>query len=198
MRWDSLFDDLESQLEHELNAEDVDLRAEEHRLQLGRLSLRDRLMAMAADATDPPVIGMEMTTGEMLHVVPRTFGRDWFAADLLTPGGARAAAIVALDAVTGIVMPRGAATRGIPAKEWADAPRVTDRIGLPFALRDLCRRRSYVRLHSPMGIHGGTIDRVGRDHLDLAVHEAGTARREREVSHLRIVSFTAIAYVTMP
>ncbi len=43
MRWDNLFDDLESQLEQELGAEDVDLLAEEERLRLGRLALRDRL-----------------------------------------------------------------------------------------------------------------------------------------------------------
>jgi hypothetical protein len=29
VRWDNLFDDLEGQLEHELNAEEVDLRAED-------------------------------------------------------------------------------------------------------------------------------------------------------------------------
>ena len=42
MRWDNLFDDLESQLEQELDAEDIDLLAEEERLRLGRLGLRDR------------------------------------------------------------------------------------------------------------------------------------------------------------
>jgi len=46
MRWDSLFDDLESQLEQELGAEEGDLLAEEERLRLGRLTLRDRLVAM--------------------------------------------------------------------------------------------------------------------------------------------------------
>ena len=33
----------ESQLEHELGAEEVDLFAEEERLRLGRLALRDRI-----------------------------------------------------------------------------------------------------------------------------------------------------------
>ena len=37
MRWESLFDDMESQLEQELGAEDEQLRAEEERLRLGRL-----------------------------------------------------------------------------------------------------------------------------------------------------------------
>ena len=43
VRWDNLFDDLEGQLENELNAEDLELRAEEERLRLGRLALRQRL-----------------------------------------------------------------------------------------------------------------------------------------------------------
>jgi len=50
MRWDNLFDDLESQLELELGAEDLDLVAEEERLRLGRLALRDRLVALVGHA----------------------------------------------------------------------------------------------------------------------------------------------------
>ena len=49
MRWQNLFDDLEGQLESELGAEEVDLLAEEERLRLGRLSLRDRIRAIHAD-----------------------------------------------------------------------------------------------------------------------------------------------------
>ena len=45
MRWDKLFDDLESQLEREITAEELDLDAEEERLRLGRLSVRERLVA---------------------------------------------------------------------------------------------------------------------------------------------------------
>ena len=46
MRWDNLFDDLESQLEQGLTAEELDLKAEEERLRLGRLGLRDRIVAI--------------------------------------------------------------------------------------------------------------------------------------------------------
>ena len=51
MRWDNLFADLEGQLEHELGAEDLELRVEEERLRLGRLSLRER-MRTASDPDD--------------------------------------------------------------------------------------------------------------------------------------------------
>ena len=55
MRWDHLFDDLESQLEQELGAEEADLLAEEERLRLGRLALRDRFRALLARAPEVPV-----------------------------------------------------------------------------------------------------------------------------------------------
>src|ERR1019366_4923637 len=55
--WDNLFDDLESQLEQELTAEEVDLQAEEERLRLARLGIRDRLRSLqAAVATDDRVL----------------------------------------------------------------------------------------------------------------------------------------------
>ena len=55
MRWDSLFDDLESQLERERTAEELDLEAEEERLRLGRLAVRDRLLALARAPGERPV-----------------------------------------------------------------------------------------------------------------------------------------------
>lgn len=194
MRWDSLFDDLESQLEHELNADDADLMAEEHRLRLARLAMRDRMLAATSDDAGP--IAVELRNGETIRVQPRSFGRDWIAADLVSPAGTQSPCIVVLDAVTGVVLPRSRISRSIE-QAVGEQPRLTDRIGLAFALRDLCRRRSYVGLHTAGGAHHGTIDRVGRDHLDLAVHEPGTPRRERAVVQYRIIPFCAITLVTM-
>lgn len=48
MRGDNLFSDLESQLEFGLTAEEDDLQAEGERLRIGRLGIRDRIMAMVA------------------------------------------------------------------------------------------------------------------------------------------------------
>ncbi|WP_241975494.1 MULTISPECIES: hypothetical protein [unclassified Cryobacterium] len=79
MRWDNLFDDLEGQLEHELNAEDLELRAEEERLRLGRLSLRHRLMGLGAGSgprAGGGVVRLVLTSGVTLAIRPTTFGRD--------------------------------------------------------------------------------------------------------------------------
>jgi hypothetical protein len=47
-------DDLESQLDQEQRDEERALALEEERLRLGRLTLRDRLIAMSGDCGDGP------------------------------------------------------------------------------------------------------------------------------------------------
>ncbi|MET1053345.1 MAG: hypothetical protein ABWX65_11970 [Mycetocola sp.] len=201
MRWDSLFDDLESQLEHELHAEELDRRAEEHRLRVGRLTLRDRLQTFSGRDGRRLAVTVELVTGAVISVLPQTFGRDWMSADLLSADGASRACIVPLDAVAGVVVAKDDVTRSLAVPDRDEnEPRLTDRIGLSFALRDLCRRRVFVELHcrsTPPATHSGTIDRVAGDHVDLAVHERGAARRERNVSHLRLVPLTAIALIEL-
>lgn len=202
MRWDSLFDDLESQLEHELHSDEGDLRAEEYRHRLGRLALRDRISTFSAQNghVQQPVT-VELVTGETLVVVPQTFGRDWFSADLVTGQDVAGAALVLLDSIAGVVVPKSAVARSLDITETPDsAPRLTDRIGIAFALRDLCRRRSFVQVHgvsAVSAVYSGTIDRVGRDHFDLAIHEPGVPRRERNVAHQRLVPFSQLAYLRL-
>ena len=199
MRWDSLFDDLESQLEHELHAEELDRRAEDQRLRLGRLTLRDRLQTFSGSSTRRAKIVLELVTGSTIVVLPQAFGRDWMSGDLVSPDGASAACVVPLDAITGVLLPKENLARSLSVPD-REVPRITDRIGLNFVLRDLCRRRVYVQLHesgSTGSVYGGTIDRVAADHVDLAVHEHGAPRRERNVSHLRIVPVRAIGLIVL-
>jgi len=208
VRWDNLFDDLEGQLEHELQAEEIDLRAEEERLRLGRLSLRSRLVSL----TRPPapvgagVLRVALVTGETITIRPTTFGRDWLAADLLAAdrsaadhrdgGRVGAQCVLPLAAIAGVILLHDQVAVSLAA-ESESAARVVDRIGLPFVLRDLCRRRKSLQLLTPAGRIAGTIDRVGRDHIDLAVHEAGTPRRANEVKYHRIVPLSQIQLVQL-
>ncbi|MDQ2699047.1 MAG: hypothetical protein M3Y46_09660, partial [Actinomycetota bacterium] len=73
--------------------------------------------------------------------------------------------------------------------------RLAERIGLSFVLRDLCRRRLAVHLTTEDGRLHGTIDRVARDHFDLALHEPGSPRRDREVRGYRIVPLERLVLV---
>ena len=201
MRWDSLFDDLESQLEHELHAEELDRRAEEHRLRVGRFTLRDRLQTFSARDGRRGEVALELVTGLSITVLPQTFGRDWMSADLTAPDGPSRACIVPLNAISGVLLPKTSVARSLDVPDRDEhAPRLTDRIGLSFALRDLCRRRVYLELYcrsGSAGVHGGTLDRVAGDHVDLAVHERGAPRRERNVSHQRLVPISEIALIVL-
>src|SRR6188474_2898761 len=91
MRWDLLFDDLESQLDQEQRDEERALALEEQRLRLGRLTLRDRLVAMGRATADDAVgsIRIELRGTRVLEVRPLAFGRDWMSAAVhpAAPGG---------------------------------------------------------------------------------------------------------------
>ena len=153
MRWDNLFDDLEGQLEHELHAEEIDLRAEEERLRLGRLSLRNRLtsLARAPGAEASPrngsgprpgsvpgtgLLRIVLAMGETITVRPTTFGRDWLAGDLLDSASAGSQCVLPLAAVAGVVLRLGEFPGSVGTAPES-AARVVDRIGLAFVLRDL-------------------------------------------------------------
>jgi hypothetical protein len=203
VRWDNLFDDLEGQLEQGLNAEETDLRAEEERLRLGRLSLRGRLTSLAGP--DAPggaqLLQIVLLSGETVTVRPTAFGRDWLAADLIAaaaplavPAGVQC--VLPLAAIAGVMLNRTQVEASLGA-ESESAARIVDRIGLPFVLRDLCRRRKPLELYTATGTLPGTIDRVGRDHVDIAVHSPGTLRRSREVAHVRIVPLAHIHLVRL-
>ncbi|MBX0300859.1 hypothetical protein K2F54_12825 [Cryobacterium sp. 1639] len=196
MRWDNLFDDLEGQLENELNAEDLDLRAEEERLRLGRLSLRQRLTAISRGPGRQQGTRILLVGGESLLVRPTTFGRDWLAADLLDAGRGDPQCLLPFTAIAAVILHPAQVPVSLEPEAEATA-RLVDRIGLPFVLRDLCRRRKILDIQTALGTVTGTIDRVGREHLDLAVHARGTARRAAEVQQYRIVPLSQIHLVRL-
>ena len=196
MRWDLLFDDLESQLDQEQRDEERALALEEERLRLGRLTLRDRLVAMGRAVGDDSVgsIRIELRGARVLDVRPLAFGRDWMSAAVhpTAPGGGQC--IVPIAAIAAVLPTSGQLEPSLESPPTSTA-RVAERIGLPFVLRDLCRRRTPVHLTTDDGRVHGTLDRVARDHLDLALHEPGALRRDAEVRGIRIVPLERILLV---
>jgi hypothetical protein len=187
MRWDRLFDDLEGQLEHELAAEELDAHVEEERLRLGRLSLRDRLLAIHEGCADQ-ALRIMIGNGEIVAMRATTFGRDWLAAELLDSRHRRTQCVIPLDAVAALLPTRAQLEASLaPITHRDGTGSLAARLTLPFVLRDLCRRRAPLDLRTTTGDVHGTIDRVGRDHLDIAVHEAGMPRREAAVQQYRVV-----------
>ena len=137
---------------------------------------------MAAIALTRDALRLRLTDGTVIALVPRTIGRDWIAGDL---DGTAAQAVVPLQAVSALLP-----TPEPQARSWELQPAgaLTDRLGLPFLLRDLARRRRTVELLLRSGTTTGTIDRVGRDHLDLAVHPQDEWRRQRAVTRIEVVA----------
>jgi hypothetical protein len=199
MRWDNLFDDLETQLEREITAEELDLEIEEERLRLGRLSVRDRLAALhEAQQGSVYQLGVTVASGERLWLHPVAFGRDWFSADVTAEGSRPRQCIVPIGAVVAVGLPPSLVKPSLGAAAAPEGhPTLSARLGLQFVLRDLCRRRRPVDLVLATGEVHGTFDRVGRDHVDLAVHHRGAHRREAEVREIRIVPFAALLLVRL-
>lgn len=199
MRFDNLFDDLEGQLEQELTAEDVDLRAEEERLRLGRMSLRDRLVAI--HAREPRhssySLKLQLSDGGHLELSPQAIGKDWLSGDVAGEHGRDAQCILPLSAVGSLLLTRDQVGRTLDGPPGDPDRSLSMRLTLSFVLRDLCRRRSSVEIRLAGGAVFGTIDRVGRDHLDVAEHEPGSARRETSVTRYRVIPFGQLLLVRL-
>lgn len=190
-RWNNLFDDLEAQLEHQLDAEEVDLRVEEERLRLARLSLRDRLVALKHAGSSVALLLDGPTT---FGVAIATIGKDWIAGSVVDETGRDSQCLIPLGAIAGIELDADEVPSSLLQDEPAPAA-LTARLGIAFVLRDLCRRRAALTLLLRHGQVHGTIDRVGSDHFDLAVHDPDSPRRRTAVKGIRVIPLSQLLAV---
>ncbi|MFF1251228.1 hypothetical protein ACFVYC_01835 [Pseudarthrobacter sp. NPDC058329] len=181
MRWDALFDDLESQFaEADRLALDAEVN-ERARAEMVGLELADRLRA---------VLGCRLT-------VYLSSGES-FSGTLTHAGGD---ALVLDEEQHQLLIPYAAAGRyvGLGRLSLAESSSVRRGIGLGRALRGMARDRA--ELSVLVGNAGGAmrlagvIDRVGRDYFDLAVLMPGEARRSHQVSQIATIPFTALAAI---
>ncbi len=195
VRWDRFFDDLEGQLAAEWEAERAALESEAERLRLARVDLRTRVAALAANAEGP--VGIRLSDGSSLDARIAAVGADWIAAP--DADGARRLWLVPLWSLRGVQAAHGDLLRSARPPERADP--LAERVSFALALRDLARRRVGVALGMAStgsdagGTVTGTIDRVGADHLDLALHDAGAPRRAADVRAYRLLPLAAVAWV---
>lgn len=195
VRWDRFFDDLEDQLAAEWEAERAALESEAERLRLARVDLRARLVALAGDAEAS--VTLELAGGDAVAARLAAVGADWFAAP--ESAGGRRLWLVPIAALRGLQAAHGDLLRSARPPERAD--RLAERVTFALALRDLARRRVGVAVGVVPGADGagrvltGTIDRVGADHLDLALHDQGAPRRAAEVRGYRLLPLSAVAWV---
>lgn len=175
MRWDALFADLEAAVEGAQRLEYEAEVAEQARAEYAAVRLADRLRAHAGRR-----IVCHLVDGQRLEGAVREVGPHWVILQ-----GAQGQVLVPGPALAGVDgLGRSAA---LPDGELAR------RLGLGVVLRGLAVRRVPVRL----ALHGGelaagTVDRVGADHLDLAVHAPDEACRCAGATAVRLVPFGAV------
>lgn len=180
MRWRALFDDLEGQFEAAQAAELAAEVAERSRREAALLSLHDRVRAATGTRLQVHVPG----AGALLGVVSSA-GPGWLLLEV--DGGAEV--LVPTAAVLGVV---GLGPRTAPGD---DSP-VARRLDLRWALRGIARDRAAVTVGLVDGAQlTGTLDRVGLDHVDLAEHGLGEARRATAVRQVRLVPLSAVGLV---
>lgn len=190
VQWDHVFEDLEGQLAAAWEAEEQSLAAEQERLRIAKLSLRDRLRAAGREASD---LVIELAGESRLTARVQFVGEDWCA----VAGADRRVVLVPVAAIVSIGMPAAELARTVAVAPPRGA-RLVERMPMGFVLRDLARRRIPVTVQLRAGrALAGTIDRAGVDHLDLALHDPGVPRREAAVRGVRMVPFEAVAWVRL-
>lgn len=210
MRWNNLFDDLESQLESEMNAVSRHQDVDEERQRHAQLTMHDRLRNLTVvpkragitgrderRSYDPVVVAL--TSGLVLSLVPLRHGKDWCAVDIHSPTSLAGQALLPIAAVESLLPTADQLTESLGKRVLAERvsqpESIAHRIGLGYVLRDLSRRRKTVEIHCAGSIYRGTLDRVSMDHCELAEHAVDEPRRRASVSRVRLLSLSRIILV---
>lgn len=180
MRWDALFDDLETQM---AAAERLDLDAEiteRTRIEEAAVELADRLRGSLGRLIVVHLASGSTMEGTLCHAGSQALVLDEPRHQLLVP----------YSSVVRYV--------GLSRLAIAEPSQVRQRLGLASALRGLARDRAGLAVMLWGGSTGettlfGVIDRVGSDHLDLAVTGDGEERRTANVRQLATIPFAALA-----
>lgn len=180
MRWDALFADLEAEADEARRLEHEAEVADQVRAEYAAVRIADRVRAHHGRSLACRLTDGQRFDGEVLDV-----GAQWVLLQVVSRQ-----VVVPLTAIAGI---DGLAPGAVPPES-----EVHRRIGLAVMFRGLAVRRVPVTLAlSGDGQVPGTVDRVGADHLDLAVHAPDVPRRVCAVTGVRLVPFAAVMSVAL-
>lgn len=182
MRWEQLFGDLEAQFDAFAEAQALAEVAERQRIEFGGVGLVARLV---------PAVGTRIrattATGSAIGGLLRRVGPDW----LLLEESAGREVVVPLASVTVL--------EGLPAATGQPLGAIAGKLTLTSALRGLVRDRAPVAVVIPGGENGseltGTLDRVGADFCELALHPAWEVRRANAVRQVVVIPVSGVMYV---
>jgi hypothetical protein len=175
-----LLKELSAEFELELRREAEQAAAAATRVQAGRVALWEHLSRLTGAAVTVQS-GPMRVHGTLLASYPDLFtvrsADGWH--HLVRPG----------PSVSVLLAPGTAALR--PAV-------LINGYGFALAMRELARRREPVRvLLAGAGMAAGTVETVGNDYLELAEHDPTEARRRAAVTGHRLLSFDAVAVVSL-
>lgn len=183
MRWDELFQDMESQLERARMSQVEQEAVETARAELARLSLLERLAAHRESTVRLRPAHGETLEGELVDV-----GAGWAVVR-----ERHQQHLVPLHSVVW--------WEGLPRRfEVLPEKSTVRRLGMGHVLRALSTARVHVRVVLRDGAAHeeleGTVDAVGQDFFDVAVHPQDEFRRRRAVTAVRTVPFASVAVVS--
>jgi hypothetical protein len=178
VRWERLFDDLESQFDLARGEEFAAEVSDRTRRETAQVRLADRLRGALGTPIELTVAGAGMLRGSVQRV-----GQGWLLLEVASGPQALVTA-TAILAVSGLPMAATSPTKGV----------VESRLDLGYVMRAVARDRAQVTAVLCDGSsYVGTVDRVGADFVDLAEHALGEPRRAEAVNALRTLPFAGIA-----
>lgn len=179
MRWQQLFADLGAQFDEAETAAERAESASRARIEAGAVRLAERVAA----AVGQPLVLRCRGAGQVSGVLADT-GVDW----LLVEETGREVLVAGAAVLSVAGLGRQTAVRAESA--------VRSRLDLRWAVRALARDRSAVQIVlEDGGVLVGTVDRVGADFLELAVHPADEPRRPAAVRAVVAVPLEALSVV---
>lgn len=187
MRWEQLFSDLDAQFDDLADAEMLAELADRERVASGAISMVERFAGSIGHPLRLRTIAGVAVTGTITKLGP-----DWLLMDE-GPGRGALVALAAVTIVEGLSFATGPAVKGLAL-----------RLDLRHALRGLARDRAPIALvvcggvgETP-GLHTeitGTIDRLGADFVEIALHAPWEPRRAASVRSVVLVPLRAIVLV---
>lgn len=187
MRWEDLFADLDARFEELADEQMWAELADRQRVAIGQTRMMQRFAGAIGVGVRVRTAAGQVVSGRMAQVGP-----DWL---LLDQAAGRELLIATrwITAVEGVVR-----ATALPPSD------VERRIDLRLTLRGIARDRSPVTVTVPGASAGqpdtgtelaGTIDRVGRDFVELAQHAPWEPRRSADVRSVALVPLDAVILV---
>ena len=196
MDFETLFQDLENQLEYELDAELINRLEDEERERRAKLSIRDRLLALKRSESNLELRGTTRGQRTLVFII-KNVGKDWVAIEVQEPQELQGSVICPIHAFVTLEIPQMSVKESLGTaigevsdhdlQAFSGKTSLAEKVNLAFVFRDISRRRKNIRLHTQTEMVHGTIDHVGSDHLDVT---SGDVRRMiplREVLFVQMV-----------